>query len=377
MYFTTSEAGEGGLGPATVDKRLKRKTASAPNAPAEPAAQAYSTTALLLPPAILCGAMLLVGWATSRLAGVQIGGLFSPYLETALLFTFMSLCGFIFIEIVKLACVLADRPIGTVREKLRGRMVLLVLPGFLFPLFLGGFTAAKSAIVFLVGYSWDGFWAAADRMVFGNDVWRIAYALLGSAGMRVCEWFYTVAWGFALLLCASFVTLYGQRRTIGIFYTAMFATWLIGGCFMAYAFSAAGPVFAGVFDPSLQARFGEIRQVIAANIGGGPIDETQRYLLSSVYSHVAAKGGGISAMPSMHLGAAAIYVLAARGTRWLLPAIAFWLMIFFCSGYFGYHYWVDGIVGALVAGACWKASAVFYDRIGRRVETSPAAECAA
>jgi membrane-associated phospholipid phosphatase len=76
--------------------------------------------------------------------------------------------------------------------------------------------------------------------------------------------------------------------------------------------------------------------------------------------HIAVKGGGISAMPSMHLGAASIYVLAARRTPWIVPAVLFWAIIFVCSGYFGYHYWVDGIVAAMVASACWSAAKRFY-----------------
>jgi membrane-associated phospholipid phosphatase len=65
------------------------------------------------------------------------------------------------------------------------------------------------------------------------------------------------------------------------------------------------------------------------------------------------KGGGISAFPSMHLGAASIYVLAARKTPWFLPSLLFWAAIFLSSGYFGYHYWIDGIAAAGVAILCW------------------------
>ena len=58
-------------------------------------------------------------------------------------------------------------------------------------------------------------------------------------------------------------------------------------------------------------------------------------------------------MASVHLGAASIYVLSARRTLWFIPSILFWIVIFVCSAYFGYHYWIDGIVAVLVAAACW------------------------
>jgi hypothetical protein len=68
----------------------------------------------------------------------------------------------------------------------------------------------------------------------------------------------------------------------------------------------------------------------------------------------------------MHIGAATIYVLSARGTKWLGPAIAFWVIIFVGSAAFGYHYWIDGIVGAAVAFPCWRlAEACFPERPGR------------
>ena len=67
-------------------------------------------------------------------------------------------------------------------------------------------------------------------------------------------------------------------------------------------------------------------------------------------------------MPSMHLGVVAVYILGARGTRWLLPAIGMWIIIFISSGYFGYHYWVDGIAAAAVAAGCWAGAERLYVR---------------
>jgi membrane-associated phospholipid phosphatase len=84
-------------------------------------------------------------------------------------------------------------------------------------------------------------------------------------------------------------------------------------------------------------------------------------------------GGGISAMPSMHLAAAAIYVIASRGTKWFYPSILFWLIIFIASGYFGYHYWVDGFVGAVVAWICWTLSARLVTGLASRPDASPPA----
>jgi len=95
---------------------------------------------------------------------------------------------------------------------------------------------------------------------------------------------------------------------------------------------------------------------------GGAVRDTQEYLSTAVQSHVAVKGGGVSAMPSMHLAAAMIYILASRRTAWLLLSVPFWTVIFLCSAYFGYHYWIDDLVGSAIACICWAITARFYDR---------------
>lgn len=122
-------------------------------------------------------------------------------------------------------------------------------------------------------------------------------------------------------------------------------------------------MFVHLTDPGLAPRFEPMREALDVALGGeGSVYRTQAYLAGAVASTLAVKGGGISAMPAMHLGAASIYVLAARRTRWMVPALAFWAIIFIGSAYFGYHYWIDGIVAAAVALVCWKLAEAYYER---------------
>lgn len=307
-------------------------------------------------PSLLCAMMVLCALVTGELAHVSPVLLFVPYFSSSIAITIVSTLLSIFWWVFELARVRADAPLRTVAERLRERGVMLVLPALLFPLFLVSFTAVKTAIPFLVGYSWDPFWAAADRLIFRDDAWRIAHRWLGSGAALPLEWFYSVAWGLALIFIMALVPLNASARFTGKFYSAMMATWLVGGVALAYLLSAAGPVFAHLASSDPADQFGALQQALNSSLAAqSPIRLTQQYLASALHSHVAVKGGGISAMPSMHLGAVSIYVLGARRTRWFIPAILFWLIIFVCSGYFGYHYWVDGIVAAVVAGACWAA----------------------
>lgn len=316
-----------------------------------------TTAQALIPSVVLTGLMLMAGFSTAKFAGLSIGALALPYFSSAGACTLLTFLIVVFLEVVRLARLKAPEPLVRIRERFVPRLPLLLLPTLIFPAFLVGFTASKSAIPFLVGYSWDSFFADADLIMFRTEPWRITHALFGSGSLWFWQWFYTVGWGAAFFFTAAAIPLYGNRRFVGTFFAAMFSTWLVGGFCLAYAFSAAGPVFAPLFDPQLTSRFALLRSGLASQLGNGPVGITQHYLASAVHSNVAVMGGGISAMPSMHLAAAAIYVIASRGTRWFYPSLLLWLIIFIASAYFGYHYWVDGVAGAAVAWICWRASA--------------------
>src|SRR5262249_32548793 len=118
-----------------------------------------------LGPVILCGLMVLCALVTGELAGVSSRYLYLPYLSTSLAITFVSLLLTIFWWVLQLARVRADAPLQIVQERLKERGPYLLLPAVIFPLFFASFTATKTAIPFLVGYSWDPFWAEADRII--------------------------------------------------------------------------------------------------------------------------------------------------------------------------------------------------------------------
>jgi hypothetical protein len=305
-------------------------------------------------PLLLCSVMVGCALIAAQLAGVSSRLLFVPYFSSSLAITFVSLLLTIFWWAFQLARHGADAPLRKIGKNLVERAVYLFLPAAVFPLFLVSFTTVKTAIPFLVGYSWDPFWAQADRLLFGDDGWRIAQHWLGRGSAVWMEWFYSVGWGLALIFVMALVPLNAAPRFTGKFYVAMLATWLVAGVALAYLFSAAGPVFAHVVnseraDPSI-----DLHRFLNSSLGqNSPIRLSQQYLALALDSHVAVKGGGISAMASVHLGAASIYVLSARRTFWFIPSILFWIVIFVCSAYFGYHYWIDGIVAALVAALCW------------------------
>jgi membrane-associated phospholipid phosphatase len=318
--------------------------------------------------------MAVSGIMACLIGHIEFAKLFKPYFATAFAITFVSVLGSIFCWVARLAIIGADRPIRVVAVRLWRRLPMLVLPALVFPLFLVAYTMAKTAIPFLVGYGWDEFWANADQLIFREDAWRIAHDLFGTQSAIALQWVYTVGWGLALIFIPAFVALNAPMRAVATFFTALMGTWFLGGFCMAYSMSAAGPIFTQITDPAFAARFAPLHEILNQSLSvDGPIRSTQAYLASALDARTAVKGGGISAFPSMHLGAASVYVLSAKKSWLLLPAMVFWLVIFICSVYFGYHYWIDGIVAAGVAYACWTVSDLYFQqpKAGRDADGYP------
>lgn len=312
-------------------------------------------------PATLALLMLLIAAGLSGLSGVRPQGLFEPYLSSWAVVTFLCLMTWAFVEVLRMARAKVEHPIPPLWEGFKSRLPLLPVPALFSPLFLAGYTWAKCSIPFLVGYGWEEFWADADRMLLGRDGWQVAHAVMPTAAAPFWSFFYSLVWGFALVFSGTLIFAFGSRRETATFFTALMLTWMVGGVGLAYAMSAGGPVFAHLTDPALSERFEPMRAQLVALLGERDVVMTsQRYLAAAIDKPYAAKGAGISAMPSMHIATATILLLACWRS-WLRPVAGlFWLMTFFGSVYFGYHYALDAPVAALVALLSWYAATRYF-----------------
>jgi hypothetical protein len=316
-------------------------------------------------PILIAAAMVLVGWIAGRRAGMSGLDLVFPYIGGSSQSTLLCVLIYVFFRFAQLARTRADKPIQIVARDLLYRAPLLLLPTIIYPVFSAGFTTAKAAIPSIMGFPWDSTWARADVMIFGDDAWRIAHNLLGERIAPTFDLFYGYGWMLLLILFNVNIAIYAEPRRVGIIYTAVLATWFVGGWFLAYAFASAGPVFAQLSDPDLGTRFAPLRDALFVAGQESGVKKVHDYLLANMGAPVVTSAGGISAMPSLHVGMATIYVLAALRTKWLVPATCFWIAIFMGSAYFGYHYWIDGIVATGVACLCWQVAHFLHrDRAG-------------
>lgn len=320
----------------------------------------------LAAPLLILGAMMTSAAVIASYTGVDGRLVFRPYLSGWATATLISVLIWALVETTRMAIRGADDPTRRLITGFARRYPLIIIPALIFPLFLGAYTWAKASIPFVVGYPWESFWADLDRTLLRDDGWRIAHAVMPATLARAWTFFYAYIWGFALVFSGALLAMFASRRTVAIFYTAMMLSWFIGGFVMAYALSAAGPVFVHLAEPSLIDRFAPLRAELLAVLGPDDVVlKTQHYLAAGIDTRIALKGSGISAMPSMHIASATIICLAALGTRWLPLALLFWGLTFVGSVYLGYHYAVDAPVAAAVAVACWTvASRIFESATG-------------
>ena len=308
-------------------------------------------------PAILTLAMLAIAAAISLRTGVSGWRVFAPYVGAWAAATLLSVLIWVFVQVARLLPTRADGPLRTVLARVREPARLALLPALVFPIFLGAYTWAKCSIPFLVGYGWEATWADADRMIFGQDSWHWAHAVMPSAFASALTFYYAIIWGFALVFSGTLIATFANRRFTATYFTALMLSWLVGGIVMAFSISAAGPIFAPLTDPELAPRFAPLKAELLRLLGEDDlVMKSQRYLAAGMSSRIALKGGGVSAMPSMHMATATLLVIAAWRTRWLWLALLFWSLTFFGSVYLGYHYAADAPIAAVVAVLCWIAA---------------------
>ena len=185
----------------------------------------------------------------------------------------------------------------------------------------------------------DELFANIDHAIFRTDPWRLFQGI----DLTFHAWAYSFFWAVAIM--GTIVWLLAQKPSFerSTSLLSYFALWSIFGPIGQLLFSSAGPIFyqrVGLGD-----RFAEL--------SGNIPEVTQKvsgYLWNFHTSGELGVGAGISAMPSLHIATVAWIYIVFRGQRSKLAPLTalFALYIFALSVALGWHYAVDGIVGAPV-----------------------------
>ena len=198
----------------------------------------------------------------------------------------------------------------------------------------------KAEINLVAPFTADEGIANIDRFIFGRDPWRFFEAM----DLSVMALTYNIVWFWALTI-TLFIILFAKRsagRSASLI--SYFFLWSLFGPIGQYLVPAAGPVFyerIGLGD-----RYAGLHGNIPAMTG-----EIANYLWNHYSQKTLGLGAGISAMPSLHIATATWMVLSLKsiGSRLTVPAAVLGLYLYAGSVALGWHYVLDGVVGAMGA----------------------------
>jgi hypothetical protein len=248
---------------------------------------------------------------------------------------------------------------GSVRQYLtRARMMRALPLLLLFSVFTAAFTFFKAAIPLIHPYAWDARLSQWDLSLHGGAhpwVWLqsiLGHPLLSSAiNISYHLWFFIV---IATLYWLAFTM---DRRQLRMqFMLSFVVSWIVLGNVVATLFSSVGPCYYGFLaagpDP-----YAPLMSYLHEANRHAPIWalDVQKLLWDGYRSKLSASELGISAMPSMHVATSMLLALFGwRINRASGIALSlFTLLIMIGSVHLGWHYALDGYVGAAGAYAIW------------------------
>jgi hypothetical protein len=236
----------------------------------------------------------------------------------------------------------------------RCRCFLLVLVFF----FLGltAFSTFKSVIPSAVPYYADNWLADMDEWLLGEAAWKIAHHFDSDVWSLIVIKSYEVLWFAQWFGTILFVALWSDKAARIRYLWAVSMTLCIIGTILALAFASVGPVYYDQFVGGH--RFAGLKVAMDNLAYSYIVRDYARYLLELYNAGTPGLGGGISAMPSVHVGLAVLNALFLSSLRWWYGILGwgFAVLIFYGSIYTGWHYAVDGYVSLIVVSVIWWVS---------------------
>jgi hypothetical protein len=255
----------------------------------------------------------------------------------------------VFGSIWMVAKIFSIRPASPLAEAMRilvferNRIAFLAAIVMLIGAALMVFTWIKSLLNLHVAFTEDPALALFDyRLFFGHDPWIFVtwldFPQVGQIYHRA--WFFAI---IAVTLVSAAAPKSAQKSAIML---SFFMLWLVVGPLIHILLPAAGPIFFERmgYGPRFAGLTPDRETVEVANM-----------LWATYASHGSLAGAGISAMPSLHIAMVTWMTLAIRAfePRFFRPMLAFAVLIFALSVALGWHYAVDGLIGAASSVLCY------------------------
>lgn len=247
-------------------------------------------------------------------------------------------------------------PMKFLTEILRRRGFGALAVTILFTFGMAAFTTFKINFPHLIPFYADPYIARLDALVNGGEPWMFAHAVLPGWAKWPLGFSYGKIWFFYWFGTMTFAAFWlaGRERTRYLWAHAL--TVLIIGTILAAALSSYGPIFYDQFgsDPTYAG--------LLAQLDADPVGSIMRSMAVDLYSGYsegkALLGGGISAMPSVHVAMVTLnaYFVTSLNRKLGIFAWGFVAIILFGSVYYGWHYALDGYVSILVVSAIWMVT---------------------
>ena len=329
----------------------------------------------ILSASALLGLLLLYGAVMAAISHVELSRLalhVSNFAGLSFYSAILASCGYAALCLVNPAA----------RRNVDRRFFWLAVTCVIMTLTFPFFAMFKELVLPDRGFLWDRSFAHFGRLLFGTSPWQVAHQAFGTVtGARVLDLAYRFWLPFMFgLPLVSAVFLNDDRLRLRIIATWTLS-WIVIGTIGGWYFASAGPCFFNTFVThdadyaNLLHRLADLQQ--QASRQGYSIEslQYQSRLLETYRARDYAPGGGISAMPSMHVAMASLVAMVAFRIDWRLgiPFTAFAMTIWLSTVFFGWHYFVDGPVGALMMFAIWTLAKPIAARVypGR----APAESC--
>lgn len=293
----------------------------------------------LIPCFAITAAVYLAGVLLLPFSGIAAGPPVGDFVGNWLIFMGVATGILYLVLALRLMWRRVDRPLTELAKWTRenhDQLVSLAIGLALVGLVSMGFGWVKTQLDYVFPFWADPLWADMDRAIFDVDPYIPLRAWLGG-GIHFLDWVYSL-WFPATVLSVAGVFL--RRDNVAI--VAYFLTWGVFGLIIQAIGSSAGPVY--------WSRIG-LGDRFDAVVDGMPRGSrwAADYLWNNYAIDASAVGSGISAMPSLHVAMGAWIAIAFRKTVFAPLAFAYWALVFLGSVAIGWHYFVDGLVGSLMA----------------------------
>ena len=236
--------------------------------------------------------------------------------------------------------------------------------------FMSAFTLFKTSISVFHPFAWDETFAELDRALHGGvQPWELLHPVLGYPLVTAIINHIYHAWFFVLFGFLFFQAFQQARPQLRLqFFLSFLLCWIVVGSMAALYFSSAGPVYyERLFGED--AGYRELFTYLQVANDHFPILalEVQEKLWSTYIAGTVDKGAEISAMPSMHVAMAALFVMLSRhyGRTLFILACVFCFSILLGSIHLGWHYAVDGYVSIALVPLIWWLAGLYASYVGR------------